>query len=51
MFLLMDKRHQEAGRLLESHYGIHDSTNLGQLSSVINLPDVTTSIWSNFINR
>jgi hypothetical protein len=50
LYLLMDQRMQEAGKLLESHYGIHNQTILGELNDAIDLPDVTISIISNFMN-
>ena len=51
MFVLLDNKFQEAGKLLRGHYGIHDPSNLGELSGVVNLPDVNTSIWSNYVNN
>lgn len=33
------------------HFGIHDSTNLGRLDSVVGLPDVAVSVFANYINE
>jgi hypothetical protein len=36
---------------LQSHYGIHSLDILGELSKVIDLPEVTVSIVANWVNR
>ncbi len=48
--LIMDNRFLEKAKLLSSHYGIFDFTYLGELSRVIDLPDVTTSTIANYVN-
>lgn len=50
LFLLMDEHIYEAGKMLRSHHGIFDSTHLGELSNVINLPDVNASVVANYLN-
>ena len=38
-------------KYLQSHYGIHSLDHLGELSKVIDLPEVTVSILANWVNR
>lgn len=51
LFLHLGKEVRQAGKMLETQYGVHDFTNLGNISRVAALPDVTVSILCNWINQ
>lgn len=51
IFIFVDNVIYDAGRYLDTFYGIHDITNLGQLSKAADIPDVNMSIIGNWINE
>lgn len=51
LFLFLDIEMATAGQYLDTFYGIHDITNLGQLSKASDLPDVNVSTIGNWINE
>jgi hypothetical protein len=51
LFLVMDNELDDAAQLLDTFYGIHDLTYVGELSSCVNLPDTNVSVIGNFMNE
>lgn len=49
--LFLDVVMYNQGKYLDSYYGIHDITNLGQLSKASSLPDVNLSVIGNWVNE
>ena len=49
LWLMMDKSFYKAGDRLRSHFVIFDLYKLGNLSNIINLPDVTTTTNNRYI--
>lgn len=50
LILLIGKEYQEAGAYLRSYFGIHDNNDLGKISNVCGLPDVTVATMSNALS-
>lgn len=49
--LFLDEEIEDGGKYLDTFYGIHDVTNLGQLTKASNIPDVNMSIIGNWMNQ
>lgn len=47
--LMLDSRFHNAAKMLGPEYAVYDMTNLGSLSGINNLPDVSISTLANYL--
>ena len=48
--LMIDNRFHDAAKMFRPHYAVFDTTNLGAISGIYDLPDVTASTLSRYLN-